>query len=180
MTHSQTYLKQLFKDFKKRLSEVNMTQAEVANDFKVTRSHLNKVLNGRTDASLSLIEQIENFTYGNDKIFIKKDNYTMDITNFLQPYAEEIIKAAASLDTEYGYKIFMYLFTKLYFPDNEENPDSFSIEELCNFFKCKEDNLIPSLDELVEKGYLIQEFDKNGKIENFGFDINPTKGNKDE
>ena len=65
MTHSQEYLTKLFNDFKKRLREVNMTQEEAANEFQVTRSHLNKVLNGRTDGSLALIKQIENFTYAN-------------------------------------------------------------------------------------------------------------------
>ena len=113
----------------------------------------------------------------NEKIYIKKDARTVEVTNFLQPYAEEIIKAIANLDTEYGCKIFMYLFTKLYYPDDEENPDSFSIEELCNFFKCKEDDLIPSLDELVKKRYLIQEFNESGEIESFGFDISPEKEN---
>ena len=110
-----------------------------------------------------------------EKIYVKKDDYAVEVTNFLQPYAEEIISAAANLDTEYGYRIFMYLFTKLYYSEDEENPDSFSMEELRDFFKCEEDDLTNSLDELVEKGYLIQEFNENGEVESFGFDISPEK-----
>lgn len=178
MTHSREYLKQLFRDFKKRLTEMNMTQEEAANEFEITRSHLNKVLNGRADASLSLIEQIENFTYGNnpeyDKIYIKTDPISKEYLNFMARYSKETMYAMKELQEEYSFKIYIYLFTKLYCPSEDED-ESFSLEELADYLKCKIEDLYPSLDELVEKKFLIQKFNENNEVEEFGFDIYPSK-----
>lgn len=56
-------LNQLFNDFKNKLKATGINQSEAAEQLNVTRSHLNKVINGRTDASLKLIQKLEDFCY---------------------------------------------------------------------------------------------------------------------
>lgn len=112
----------------------------------------------------------------NDKIYIKKDARTVAMGEFLKEYAAEILDAAANLDEEYSYKIFIYLFTKLYYPSKNEDSDSFSIEELCDYVKCSVEEITPSLYELSEKGYLVQELDENNEVKCFKFDISPNEG----
>lgn len=60
MTQSEDYLKQLLKDFEQWRKNTNYTQKEVAEQLLyITRSHLNKVLNGKTAPSLYLIQRME-------------------------------------------------------------------------------------------------------------------------
>lgn len=64
MIQSQETLDNLFKEFKKKLENIGMNQGEAAQQLHVTRSHLNKVINKRTDPSLKLIQEMERFVYG--------------------------------------------------------------------------------------------------------------------
>lgn len=64
MTQTQEYLNKLFIDFYKTIKILNMTQSEAAITLNITRSHLNKVLNKKTQPSLKLIQQMEHFCYG--------------------------------------------------------------------------------------------------------------------
>ena len=60
MAQSADYLKQLLKDFEQWRNNANYTQKEVAEQLlHITRSHLNKVLNGKTAPSLYLIQKME-------------------------------------------------------------------------------------------------------------------------
>lgn len=153
----------------------NLSQGAAAEQIKISRTHLNKILNGREIPSVALLKRMEEVM---DKNIIYYKINNNGISSFLHNYKDEMNKAIANLQEEYSLKIFMYLFLKLYCPsEKDENPDSFSIEELCAYVHCSSNELIPSLNELVEKGYLIQEFDENGEIDSFGFDINPTKEN---
>lgn len=63
MTQAEDILNKLFTDFKQKLKNVGMSQQEAADELKITRSHLNKVINKRTAPSLKLIKDIENFCY---------------------------------------------------------------------------------------------------------------------
>lgn len=64
MIQSQETLDNLFRDFKKKLENIGMNQGEAAEQLHITRSHLNKVINKRTDPSLKLIQEMERFVYG--------------------------------------------------------------------------------------------------------------------
>ena len=63
MTQAEDILNKLFLDFKQKLKNIGMSQLEAANELKITRSHLNKVINKRTTPSLKLIKDMENFCY---------------------------------------------------------------------------------------------------------------------
>lgn len=63
MTQAEDILNKLFLDFKQKLKNVGMSQQEAADELKITRSHLNKVINKRTMPSLKLIKDMENFCY---------------------------------------------------------------------------------------------------------------------
>ena len=63
MTQAEDILNKLFFDFKQKLKNVGMSQQEAADELKITRSHLNKVINKRTTPSLKLIKDMENFCY---------------------------------------------------------------------------------------------------------------------
>ena len=63
MTQAEDILNKLFFDFKQKLKNIGMSQQEVADELKITRSHLNKVINKRTTPSLKLIQDMENFCY---------------------------------------------------------------------------------------------------------------------
>ena len=63
MTQAGDILNKLFLDFKQKLKNVGMSQQEAADELKITRSHLNKVINKRTTPSLKLIQDMENFCY---------------------------------------------------------------------------------------------------------------------
>lgn len=64
MTQSQPMLDQLFKDFRNKLKNKEITQSDAAKELEITRSHLNKVINKKTDPSLKLIQKLEEFCYG--------------------------------------------------------------------------------------------------------------------
>ena len=64
MIQSQETLNNLFRDFKKKLENTGINQREAAEQLHITRSHLNKVINKRTDPSLKLIQEMEKFVYG--------------------------------------------------------------------------------------------------------------------
>ena len=64
MIQSQETLDNLFRNFKKKLENIGMNQGEAAEQLHITRSHLNKVINKRTDPSLKLIQEMEKFVYG--------------------------------------------------------------------------------------------------------------------
>ena len=60
MTQSENYVQQLLEDFERWRKNTNYTQKEVAEQLlHITRSHLNKVLNGKTAPSLYLIQKME-------------------------------------------------------------------------------------------------------------------------
>lgn len=60
MTQSEDYLKHLLINFEQWRKNTNYTQKEVAEQLlHITRSHLNKVLNGKTTPSLYLIQKME-------------------------------------------------------------------------------------------------------------------------
>ena len=63
MAQSESALDNLFKDFYKRLETLKMSQGQAAEKLGITRSHLNKVINKRTDPSLKLIQKMEKFCY---------------------------------------------------------------------------------------------------------------------
>ena len=63
MTQAGDILNKLFFDFKQKLKKIGMSQQEAADELKITRSHLNKVINKRTTPSLKLIKEMENFCY---------------------------------------------------------------------------------------------------------------------
>ena len=63
MTQAEDILNKLFFDFKQKLKKIGMSQQEAADELKITRSHLNKVINKRTTPSLKLIRDMENFCY---------------------------------------------------------------------------------------------------------------------
>lgn len=63
MTQAGDVLNKLFFDFKQKLKKIGMSQQEAADELKITRSHLNKVINKRTTPSLKLIKDMENFCY---------------------------------------------------------------------------------------------------------------------
>ena len=63
MTQAGDILNKLFFDFKQKLKNIGMSQQEAADELKITRSHLNKVINKRTTPSLKLIKNMENFCY---------------------------------------------------------------------------------------------------------------------
>ena len=63
MTQAEDILNKLFLDFKQKLKKIGMSQQEAADELKITRSHLNKVINKRTAPSLKLIKDMENFCY---------------------------------------------------------------------------------------------------------------------
>ena len=63
MTQAEDILNKLFIDFKQKLKDIGMSQQEAADELKITRSHLNKVINKRTTPSLKLIKDMENFCY---------------------------------------------------------------------------------------------------------------------
>lgn len=63
MTQAEDILNKLFLDFKQKLKKIGMSQQEAADELKITRSHLNKVINKRTTPSLKLIKDMENFCY---------------------------------------------------------------------------------------------------------------------
>ena len=63
MTQAEDILNKLFFDFKQKLKNIGMSQQEAADELKITRSHLNKVINKRTTPSLKLIKDMENFCY---------------------------------------------------------------------------------------------------------------------
>ena len=63
MTQAEDILNKLFFDFKQKLKNIGMSQQEAADELKITRSHLNKVINKRTAPSLKLIQDMENFCY---------------------------------------------------------------------------------------------------------------------
>jgi transcriptional regulator with XRE-family HTH domain len=63
MTQAEDILNKLFFDFKQKLKNIGMSQQEAADELKITRSHLNKVINKRTAPSLKLIKDMENFCY---------------------------------------------------------------------------------------------------------------------
>lgn len=63
MTQAGDILNKLFFDFKQKLKKIGMSQQEAADKLKITRSHLNKVINKRTTPSLKLIKDMENFCY---------------------------------------------------------------------------------------------------------------------
>ena len=64
MIQSQETLDNLFRDFKQKLENIGMNQNDAAEQLHITRSHLNKVINKRTDPSLKLIQEMERFVYG--------------------------------------------------------------------------------------------------------------------
>ena len=64
MIQSQETLDNLFRDFKQKLENIGMNQGEAAEQLHITRSHLNKVINKRTDPSLKLMQEMERFVYG--------------------------------------------------------------------------------------------------------------------
>ena len=63
MIQTDAYLEKLFSDFYKKLETLNMSQSQAAEELEITRSHLNKVINKRTDPSLNLIQKMEKFCY---------------------------------------------------------------------------------------------------------------------
>ena len=63
MTQTGDVLNKLFFDFKQKLKNIGMNQQEAADELKITRSHLNKVINKRTMPSLRLIKDMEEFCY---------------------------------------------------------------------------------------------------------------------
>lgn len=63
MTQTEDILDKLFLDFKKRIKNLGINQQIAAEQLKITRSHLNKVINKRTSPSLKLIQKIEEFCY---------------------------------------------------------------------------------------------------------------------
>ena len=63
MTQAGDILNKLFFDFKQKLKKIGMSQQEAADELKITRSHLNKVINKRTTPSLKLIKDMETFCY---------------------------------------------------------------------------------------------------------------------
>ena len=64
MIQSRETLNTLFRDFKNKLENTGISQGEAAEQLHITRSHLNKVINKRTDPSLKLIQEMERFVYG--------------------------------------------------------------------------------------------------------------------
>lgn len=62
----QNYIEKLFTDFERIRKQKGDTQRELAEKFNITRSHLNKVINLRTDPSVDLIKKIEEYTYGKE------------------------------------------------------------------------------------------------------------------
>lgn len=63
MTQTE-YLNKLFIDFEKWRANQGITQQQAAEQLNITRSHLNKVLNGRTSPSIQLIQKLEEKCYG--------------------------------------------------------------------------------------------------------------------
>lgn len=63
MTQSEIYLKQLLKDFRLWWKNSGITQQEIAFEFEITRSHLNKIMNERTNPSLQIIKKMEEKCY---------------------------------------------------------------------------------------------------------------------
>lgn len=64
MAQTDEYLDKLFLDFYKKLDQQKINQSVAAEQLNITRSHLNKVINKRTDPSLKLIQSLEQFCYG--------------------------------------------------------------------------------------------------------------------
>ena len=64
MAQTDEYLNQLFTDFYEKLDKQGINQSEAAEQLGITRSHLNKVINKKTDPSLKLIQNLERFCYG--------------------------------------------------------------------------------------------------------------------
>ena len=63
MTQTE-YLNKLLIDFEVWREKQGLTQKEIAEQLGITRSHLNKVLNGKTQPSLQLIQKLEETCYG--------------------------------------------------------------------------------------------------------------------
>ena len=64
MTQSGEYLNKLLRDFEKWRKDQGYTQKEISEELHITRSHLNKVLNKKTNPSLQLIQKLEEYRYG--------------------------------------------------------------------------------------------------------------------
>ena len=64
MAQTDEYLDKLFLDFYKKIDKQGISQSVAAEQLGITRSHLNKVINKKTDPSLKLIQSLERFCYG--------------------------------------------------------------------------------------------------------------------
>lgn len=108
-----------------------------------------------------------------EKIYIDVSMLDPEYLNFVGEYADETLYAMRELQEEYSFKIYSYLFAKLYGPiKGDKNPHSFSLEDLCERVGCtKEEDLHASLDELVEKHFLIPETNENGEIDSYALRI---------
>ena len=175
---SKTYLKKLFRDFTYKYKSLNLRQSDVAEILHITRSHLNKVINNRTNPSLSLIEDIENFTYGGrksmaedlDNIIIDTSNVPKALSEFTNYYWNEISSAMRNLQEEQSFKIFMLFFDNFHLePSSKEIFNSISIEELQEKLNCSAEEITIALDELIDKGYLLVEEDEEGYVKTFTF-----------
>ena len=63
MTQSKEYLDKLLTDFEKWRKDQGYTQKEISEELHITRSHLNKVLNKKTNPSLQLMQKLEEKCY---------------------------------------------------------------------------------------------------------------------
>ena len=175
---SKAYLKKLFRDFIHKYESLGWHQIDAAKELGITRSHLNKVINNRTDPSLSLIEDIENFTYGDrksmtkdlDNIIIDTSHVSKELSEFTKYYWDEISSAMKNLQEEQSFKIFMLFFLNFHTePSSEDIFDSISIEEIQQKMNCSAEEVSIALDELIDKGYLLYEQDEEGYVKSFTF-----------
>lgn len=61
-------VKELMEEFKVYIAEKSgKTQLQVAEELGLTKYHLNRVLNGRTNPSVDLVDKIYDYMYGGDK-----------------------------------------------------------------------------------------------------------------
>lgn len=59
MTHTHENIKEICNNFIQWINIKGKTQQEIAEILGVSRSHLNKVINGKTNPSVYLLEKIE-------------------------------------------------------------------------------------------------------------------------
>ncbi len=176
MTQKRTkaYLSRLFKDFREKIDKLGLIQSDAAEMLEITRSHLNKIINKRTNASLELIKKMENFTYGEnvtdqndeyDHIYIDTSHVDPGFSQFLKDHDDEFSSACKDLQEEQSFKIYCYLFMKDYasgFPEEEYSADFTTVEELQKRCNCTEEEVNVALNEMFEKKYLVTEKDENG------------------